>query len=150
FPLYWQPSRKMWQWFIINSEIFGCDWRQTSEDPDVYELVIVRKDKDPGLQGFFYTFPDLDEISTKDLYRKHPTLPDHWLYHSRADDVIVFSNGEKLNPVTIEGIAMGHPNVQGALVVGTNRFQPALIIEPRKHPQTKKEEEELIDSVWPN
>lgn len=149
FPLYWQPSRKMWQWFVINSDIFGCDWRQTPEDPNVYEQVIVRKNKDPGLQGFFYTFPDLDEISTKDLYRKHPTLPDHWLYHARADDVIVFSNGEKLNPVTIEGIVMGHPNVQGALVVGANRFQPALIIEPRKHPQTKKEEEELIDSVWP-
>lgn len=139
----------MWQWFLINSEIFGCEWRQSEDDDDVYELVIVRKGEDPGLQGFFYTFPDATEFSTKDLYRKHPTLPDHWLYHGRADDVLVFSNGEKLNPVTIETIVMGHPEVLGALVVGANRFQPALIIEPRTYPESKKEQKEFLDSVWP-
>lgn len=139
----------MWQWFIINSEILGCNWRQRESDPDIYEQVIVRKGTDPGMQGFFYTFPVSTEYSTKDLYRKHPTLPDHWLYHGRADDVIVFSNGEKLNPVTIESIVMGHPEVTGALVVGANRFQPALIIEPRKYPESENEEREFINSVWP-
>ena len=32
-------------------------------------------------------------------------------------DVIVFSNGEKLNPVTIEEIVSDHPDLIGALVV---------------------------------
>lgn len=139
----------MWQWFIINSDVLGCDWRQTKSDPEIYEQVIVRNDTDPGMQGFFYTFPVSKEYSTKDLYRKHPSLPDHWIYHGRADDVIVFSNGEKLNPVTIERIVMGHPEIVGAVVVGSNRFQPALIIEPSKYPETDKEEKELIDRVWP-
>lgn len=138
----------MWPWFIINSDIFGCDWRKTGED-DVFEQVIIRKDKDPGLQGFFYTFPDAQEYSTKDLYRRHPTLPNHWLYQGRADDVIVFSNGEKLNPVTIESTIMGHPDVKGALVVGSNKFQPALLIEPQKMPGTEKEINEFIDNIWP-
>lgn len=148
FPLYWQPNRKLWQWYIINSDIFGCDWRQSKDDPSIYEQFILRKSKDPGMQGFFHTFPELNEYGTKDLYRKHPTLPDHWLYVGRADDIIVFSNGEKLNPVTMEGIIMGHPNVLGAIVVGSNKFQPALIIEPKK-PVPKDEEQAFIDEVWP-
>ncbi|KAK3307162.1 uncharacterized protein B0T15DRAFT_553631 [Chaetomium strumarium] len=151
FPLYWQPDRKLWQYFIFNSEIFGAEWRKSAED-DTYELVVVRKDKHPGYQGFFYTFPDAHEYSTKDLYKPHPTLPDHWIYHGRADNIIVFSNGEKLNPADIEHIVMDHPGVKGALVVGSNRFQPALIVEPARHPGSDEGEEEakaFLDSVWP-
>lgn len=123
------------------------DWRKT--DGDACELVIVRKDKTPGLQGFFYTFPDLNEYSTNDLFVPHPSLPDHWAYHGRADNVIVFSNGEKLNPITIEGIVQDHPRVKGAIVVGSNKFQPALLLEPFTHPKNQEEERALIDDVWP-
>ncbi|PKS13383.1 hypothetical protein jhhlp_000154 [Lomentospora prolificans] len=149
FPLYRQPNPKLWHWFIINSDVFGCQWRATS-DPDVFEQVIVRKDKDPGMQGFFYTFPDAQEYSTKDLYKRHPTLPDHWLYQGRADDIIVFSNGEKLNPVSIEAIVKDHPLVKGAIVVGANKFQPALIVEPRQMPASKAEAEKLIEAIRPS
>jgi len=138
----------MWHWFILNSDLFGCQWRPTSE-PDVFEQVILRKEQDPGLQGFFYTFPELREYSTKDLYKRHPTRPDHWLYQGRADDIIVFSNGEKLNPVSIESIVMGHPDVKGALVVGTNEFQPALLVEPHATPTSDREKCDLIDRIWP-
>ncbi|KAH8165486.1 hypothetical protein CIB48_g2791 [Xylaria polymorpha] len=140
-----QPD--LWQYFIINRELFGVDWRKT--DGDACELVIVRKDKTPGLQGFFYTFPDLNEYSTNDLFVPHPSLPDHWAYHGRADNVIVFSNGEKLNPITIEGIVQDHPRVKGAIVVGSNKFQPALLLEPFTHPKNQEEERALIDDVWP-
>ncbi|KAK3367615.1 hypothetical protein B0H63DRAFT_405312 [Podospora didyma] len=148
FLVYWQDDPKLWQWFIINSELAGCDWRKSADD-DAYEQVIVRKDKHPGYQGFFYTFPDAKEYNTKDLYRPHPTLPDHWIYHGRSDNIIVFSNGEKLNPVSIETTMLEHPLVKGAVVVGTDRFQPALILEPVTYPKTEKEKKEFIDSVWP-
>ncbi|KAK3902336.1 hypothetical protein C8A05DRAFT_15597 [Staphylotrichum tortipilum] len=148
YPGYWQPDPKLWRYFIFNSDLFGCEWRESGE-PNAYEQVIVRKDKDPGLQGFFYTFPDATEFSTKDLYVPHPTIPDNWIYHGRADNIIVFSNGEKLNPASIETILMNHPGVKGALVVGSNRFQPALILEPMQYPKTEKEAQEFIDSVWP-
>ncbi|KAK1750452.1 hypothetical protein QBC47DRAFT_394082 [Echria macrotheca] len=148
FPVYWQPNPELWQWFIFNSELFGCDWRKM-EDEHAYEMVIVRKDKDPGFQGFFYTFPDAKEYDTKDLYRPHPTLEDHWIYHGRSDNIIVFSNGEKLNPVSIEHTMMDHPKVKGAIVVGFNRFQPALILEPVEHPKNAEERDQFIDDVWP-
>ncbi|KAK4233215.1 hypothetical protein C8A03DRAFT_39096 [Achaetomium macrosporum] len=148
FPLYWQADPKLWQYFIYNSEVFGAEWRKSAEK-DTYELVIVRKDKHPGYQGIFYTFPDAQEYSTKDLYRPHPTLPDHWIYHGRVDNIIVFSNGEKLNPADIEHIMMDHPGVRGALVVGSNRFQPALIVEPAHHPKSEEDAKAFLDSVWP-
>ncbi|KAI0467693.1 hypothetical protein F4859DRAFT_517855 [Xylaria cf. heliscus] len=149
FPIYMQPDPKLWQYFIVHSEEFGADWRKVEDEDDVYRLVSVRKDKHPGLQGFFYTFPELNEYDTKDLYKPHPTLPDHWRYYGRSDDIIVFSNGEKLNPVTIEGIVSDHPELNGAVVAGEGRFQPSLILEPATYPKGESEAQELIDRVWP-
>ncbi|KAK4212615.1 hypothetical protein QBC37DRAFT_424658 [Rhypophila decipiens] len=148
FPIYWQEHENLWQYFIFNSDLFGCDWRKTDEE-GVFEQVIVRKDKEPGHQGFFYTFPNLKEYSTKDLYKPHPTLKDHWIFCGRADNIIVFSNGEKLNPVRIEELVMGHPKVKGAIVVGSDKFMPALIIEPVEQPKDEKETKAFIDDVWP-
>ncbi|KAI1128465.1 hypothetical protein F5Y10DRAFT_240434 [Nemania abortiva] len=146
-PLYCHNKPELWAYFKFNSEIFGADWRPYHDDS--YELVMVRKDKKPGLQGFFYAFPDLDEYSTRDLYKRHPTLQDFWIYHGRADNIIVFSNGEKLNPITIEEAVQDHPSVQGVLVVGSNRFQAALLLEPVKHLEGEEDKREFIDSVWP-
>ncbi|KAK4195711.1 hypothetical protein QBC40DRAFT_18157 [Triangularia verruculosa] len=145
FLLYWQPDPKLWQYFIINSELFSCEWRKRADD-DAFEQVIVRRGKEPGLLGFFYTFPDLQEYSTKDLYKPHPTLKDHWIYQGRCDNIIVFSNGEKLNPIDIEATMMDHPRIKGAVVVGSGRFQPALILEPTEYPA---DEHDFLDSVWP-
>ncbi|KAI0595739.1 hypothetical protein F4775DRAFT_347071 [Biscogniauxia sp. FL1348] len=148
YPFYYQPNHELWRYFIFNSELFGAEWRKAEGEEDVYRLVIVRKNKNPGFQGIFYTFPEIDEYDTKDLYRPHPTLPDHWAYHGRSDNIIVFSNGEKLNPITIEHIVEGHPKVKGAMVVGSNRFQPALIVEPVSYPQSEQEAKEYLDSVF--
>ena len=148
FPIYWQPKPELWRYFIYNSELFGCEWREPAEE-HAYEQVIVRKAKEPGCQGFFYTFPDAKEYRTKDLYKPHPSLPDHWIYHGRADNIIVFSNGEKLNPASIENIMMEHPGIKGAIVVGSNRFQPALILEPMDYPKNEEEVKKFIDDVWP-
>ncbi|KAI1801790.1 acetyl-CoA synthetase-like protein [Daldinia bambusicola] len=144
-----QPNLELWQWFIFNSDLIGADWRRVEGNEEVYQLVIVRKDKYPGLQGIFYTFPELDEFDTKDMYKPHPTLPHHWMYYGRSDNIIVFSNGEKLNPVTIEETVGGHPGIKGALVFGSNHFQAGLLLEPVVYPKDHQAAEELLDSVWP-
>ena len=146
FPVYYHEDRESWAYFKFNSEQFGAEWRPYHDN--AYELVVVRKDKQPGLQGFFYTFPELDEYSTKDLYKRHPTLPDFWVYYGRADNIIVFPNGEKLNPVTIEQIIQDHPDVAGALVIGSNKFQASLIVEPVEPPEDEDGRQNFIDSVW--
>lgn len=149
-PYYFQKNLELWQWFIVDSDRLGVDWRQASgEDEDIYEQVIVRKDKADPLQGIFCTFPGVNEYNTKDLYRKHPTLPNHWMYYGRSDNIIVFSNGEKLNPVTIEEIVTGHARVKGAVVAGAMRFQPFLILEPTEPLTSEDDIQQFIDDVWP-
>jgi acyl-CoA synthetase (AMP-forming)/AMP-acid ligase II len=106
----------------------GIEWRPTS-DPDVFEQVFVRDERLSVTQGVFHTFPHLNEYSTGDLFRRHPAKPDHWLYEGRVDDIIVFSTGEKMNPLHIEDAVRSHPSVTGVLVVGQQRFQPALLVE---------------------
>ncbi|RFN54485.1 linear gramicidin synthase subunit d [Fusarium flagelliforme] len=150
YALYHPIDPKLWKYFVFDSETMNIDWRQCG--PNEYEFVIVRKDmSDPGSQSVFYIFPELSEWSTKDIFQPHPTLKDYWLYKGRADDIIVFSNGEKLNPVSIEAAVSGHPIVNGALVVGQGRFQAALIVEPVDEaiPMNDDERKAFIDKVWP-
>ncbi|TFB05348.1 Iterative polyketide synthase CazM [Trichoderma ghanense] len=147
--IHYQRDPELWQWIIVNAEEMGAQFRLISDD-DIYEMFVRRKHPtEPLRQALFYTFPDKTEWSTGDMYKKHPTKPNHWLYHGRTDNVIVFSNGEKLNPVTIEAAVVGHPAVKVALVVGQQRFQPALILEPYEHPKDEAAREALINSVWP-
>ncbi|KAM0262799.1 hypothetical protein ACHAQJ_001593 [Trichoderma viride] len=147
--IHFQQDPELWQWFIINAEEMGAEFRLVADD-DIYEMFIVRKDPKEALrQPLFYTFPEKTEWSTGDMYKKHPTKPNHWLYYGRTDNVIVFSTGEKLNPVTIEAAVVGHPAIRGALVVGQQRLQPALILEPREPLRDEAAAEALIESMWP-
>ncbi|KAM0490540.1 hypothetical protein ACHAP8_011445 [Fusarium lateritium] len=141
---------KLWQYFVFDSETMGIDWRPCG--PNEYEMVICRKNvSDPGNQAIFYVFPELMQWYTYDIFQPHPTLKDHWLHVGRADDILIFSNGEKLNPVSIEAAVSGHPLVKGALVVGQMKFQAALIIEPVDEavPKNETERKAFIDQVWP-
>lgn len=150
YALHYQTNPRLWQYFIINSKDMGAEFRPVSWDTEIYEMFLCNSDpKEPGRKALFYTFPGKTEWSTGDLFRPHLTISDHWIYHGRADNIIVFSNGEKLNPVTIEEAALGHFAIKGALVVGDQRFQPALILEPSEIPSDKSAVEALISDVWP-
>ncbi|KYK57081.1 NRPS-like enzyme [Drechmeria coniospora] len=145
-----QPCPELWQYFILNSARMGAHWICRDPHERIYEMTFRRKNlRDPGDQPVFYTFPDLRDWSTGDLFKAHPTLPDHWMYYGRADDVIVLSNGEKLNPVSMEDRLTGHPSIRGALVVGQDRFQPALILEPIVAPKNDEERNALLEVIWP-
>jgi thioester reductase-like protein len=112
--------------------------------------LVVKKDGDRRGKGIFYTFPDLDEWRTNDLFAPHPEKPSLWTYKGRRDDVIVLSNGEKFNPVGFEKALESHPLVRGAVVVGQARFQTALIVEPvwESLPENM-DPASLVDDLWP-
>ncbi|KAI0203901.1 hypothetical protein F4808DRAFT_449012 [Astrocystis sublimbata] len=141
---------ELWQYFLVNSELIGIDWRLVDGYDDVYRLVFVRQGVHPGLQTCFYALRDDQELDTKDLFKPHPYLKDHWLYCGRSDNILVLSNGEKLNPVNIESLVERHSLVKGALVIGSGRFQTALLIEPAKPPADEQEARGLVDAVWPD
>lgn len=134
--------------YVRPSPLAGVEFRYSSDKN--YELFIVRDEKLEGYQPTFDIFPDLQEYSTHDLFCKHPTKPDHWLYTGRSDDVIVFLNGEKTNPTTMESLVQRHPEVRVALVVGQGRFEAALLVETiSPSALTTKEKATSIELLWP-
>ncbi|KAJ6780154.1 hypothetical protein PWT90_01970 [Aphanocladium album] len=144
YPVYWQTNYSLWDWFIFDNSQFGCKYEHVGDN--IYEQTIIRQEP---RQGIFYTFPDATEYKTGDLFEKHPTLPGHWRSQGRVDNIIVFNNGEKLNPVSIESTVTLHPDVRQALVVGHGYFQAGMILEPTQWPLDDAQKTALIDKVWP-
>lgn len=116
---------------------------------DLHELFIVRGKGRECFQGIFFTFPDLDEYSMKDLYVRHPSRVGWWRHAGRTDDVIVFTDARKLNPVLMESFIESHPAVASAIICGYARPQPALLIEPVTYPASTEEKESLLQDIWP-
>ncbi|KAI1461664.1 hypothetical protein F4805DRAFT_412942 [Annulohypoxylon moriforme] len=134
--------------YVNYSQALGSEFRPFSGD--LYEHVIVRNPALERYQGIFGTFPELNEWNMKDLYSKHPTKKDIWLYKGRADDIIVFSTGEKLNPLDMESIIVANPAVRAAIVTGYERFQSSLIVEAVDPPTNGFQKEELLEAIWPS
>lgn len=135
-----------WQYIPV-STFLGHEFHLSRDG--LRELVIVRNEKYDLLQGVFSTFPDIDHYGMKDLYEQHPTRSNAWVFRARADDIISFSNAEKLNPITMEGIISAHPAVRSAVIGGHGQFQAALLVEPRLYPSTAEKKEELLQEIWP-
>lgn len=117
------------------------DWKHICFHPDLgiklrhnvdetYELYVVRSSSLKDQQPTFTLFPNLQDYSSRDLFVRHPSKDDSWKWCARADDIIVFLNGEKTNPISMEqAIVSRIPEVTAALVVGAQRFQAALLLE---------------------
>lgn len=137
------------QYLHFNVKRNGITFRETAEK-GLYEQFVVRDSNVEIHQGFFKMFPKLQEFGTKDLYTKHPTKTNHWLFHGRADDVIVFANGEKWNPCGAEAHIRRHPLVSMVLIAGQSRLQPAVIIELTDSvSEAELLKAQMIDNIWP-
>ncbi|KAL8971945.1 MAG: hypothetical protein Q9183_000808 [Haloplaca sp. 2 TL-2023] len=116
----------------------------------LFEGVIIRNKVSEDEQPVFKIFPHLSEYPTKDLWAPHPEKKGLWTYRGRADDTIVFKPGYKCDPVPMEQMVMQHAEVRAALMAGTGRFRPALIVERAGDgPYTADSEQALISQVWP-
>ena len=142
-------SRKDWRYFEW-SDRAGIEMEETGtvgeDGAELFEMVVKRGE---GLehQFVFFNYPELDEWRSKDLFVRHATKPELWKSVGRIDDVLVLSNGEKINPVSFEKLLESHPWVKGAIVVGEGQFQTGLILEPQ--PDSEINSDEFINSVWP-
>ncbi|MDI1488743.1 MAG: hypothetical protein OHK93_008019 [Ramalina farinacea] len=130
------------------SDILGAEFRHWWGD--LYELVIVRDPKLNLSQAAFATLPKLQEFSPGDVYSRHPTKEGLWRYSGRTDDVIVFVNGEKLNPLTMEGIIGSHPQVRSALMYGTGRFRSGVLLELQQPTTSDEETAAILEDIWPS
>lgn len=150
----WPQVRKVGGWdhenwdYVAPRPNAGIEFVQRTDE--LYEQVVVRKPEFKDIQPAFVLFPELQEYYLKDLYSKHPSQPGLWKFRGRSDDIIVFLNGEKTNPITFEHTVGSHPDVSGALVAGAQRWEACLLVEVQGNPAISPQERSTyLDKIWP-
>ena len=147
FPLF-NKSTEDWSYFHFDPRLKGLDFREIA--PGLYEQYFIRHESTDPFHWAFYTFSDRSEVSMNDVFSKHPVKPNLWLYEGRADDVIVFSNGEKFNPNSMEATLRSSSKVSGALVIGQGRFETTALLELKEtFPDTDEGRRALLDELSP-
>lgn len=140
-------ARSDWQYNYFKPTP-GIEFRETT--PGQYELVFVRHPEDENIHPIWTTFPDIKEYHIKDVFSKHPTKENLWLYEGRLDDLIVFGNGTKHNPLAFEEQLRSNPLIKTALVIGTGHEQAAALIELAEPvPDTEGALDRIRDEIWP-
>ena len=136
-----------WSYLRWNTDLQGIEFREEAQG--LYQMIVVKDPERADFQAPFTIFPNLTEFATKDLFSPHPSILGLWRHAGRSDDVIVLLNGEKTNPVTMEGQISSHPKVRSALIAGDRRLQTALLIELVDGPPlTAQGRAELIEELW--
>ncbi|KAE8146594.1 hypothetical protein BDV25DRAFT_143558 [Aspergillus avenaceus] len=142
--------KKDWRYIQFNPST-GAEMRHVADGE--YELVVVRKPEGNEHQLAFTVYPNQEEYRTKDLFVRHPDPNKRalWRWSSRVDDVIVFLNGEKTNPVSAEQhIVASNRDVTAALMAGAQRFQASLLVEIGTRHMDVTERATMIEQLWPS
>ena len=107
-----------WKYAHFHPDL-GIEFRHTAED--LHELYVVRDPRQEEQQPTFTFFPELHGYASRDLFVRHPSKHKSDLggWRARADDIIVFLNGEKTNPISMEQhILASNSDISALLVVG--------------------------------
>ncbi|KAE8148866.1 hypothetical protein BDV25DRAFT_141355 [Aspergillus avenaceus] len=110
--------------------------------PGIYELSVLE-----GWPSKVASNRPDGSYATKDLFEKHPSTPNAWRYYARLDDTLVLENGEKANPLVIEGVARTHPDIGEAIAFGANKDRLGLFLVCAAG--CTRSDEEIIDTVFP-
>ncbi|UNI19370.1 hypothetical protein JDV02_005556 [Purpureocillium takamizusanense] len=140
------PPPDMWNYYRFNERLGHTFKRYTD---DLYELVLTRDKAKQPFQFAFYTFLDAGTYDMRDVYIEHPSQPGWWRSSGRIDDVVVMEDAKKLNVIPYEASIERHPDIATALLCGTGRPRPAVLLQPRKFPESDEEASNFLDDVWP-
>lgn len=117
-------------------------------DGGSFEMVLHSDPKFRTHRSLNHNLPHKRSWRGGDLFVAHPTKPGLWRFHARVDDLIVLSNGHKINPGTLESELAGHTLLSGTLTVGTDQVRPALPLE-LKSSLSSPERKNAMEKIWP-
>ncbi|RAH48995.1 putative NRPS-like enzyme [Aspergillus brunneoviolaceus CBS 621.78] len=131
----------------------GWDWLRPSETvqkylqfeerfPGVFELICL----DGWPSKVMSNRPD-GSYATKDLFVKHPTMT-AYKYYARLDDTLVLVNGEKVNPLDLEGRVRQNSAVSEAIVFGAGKACIGLAVVRAPDSQSLSDEK-IVEAIWP-
>ncbi|KAH8891568.1 acetyl-CoA synthetase-like protein [Thozetella sp. PMI_491] len=136
------PGDRYWN-YVRETDKLAPYLRWIPRGPNLFECAVTE-----GWQSKVATNQPDGSYNTKDLFEPHPTIPGAWKYIARLDDTIVLVNGEKFNPVQMEGAVRSNPLVAETVVFGAGRPSLGLLVVPS--PSTEGlSNDEIVDALWP-
>ncbi|KAI0166073.1 acetyl-CoA synthetase-like protein [Xylariaceae sp. FL1272] len=120
-------------------------WKQISKG--IYESVYLKSH--PALMASTSNSDDPPgSFHARDLFEPHPTIENAWKYIARDDDRITLLSGEKILPLSMEGVVRESALVRDGLMVGNDRLMPGLLIFSSSA-ATALSTNEITDAIWP-
>lgn len=119
-----RPSGDQWNWLVPlpHAESY-LRFEPVDDGRDLYHLIVL-----PGLPGKVFSNRSDGSYGTKDLFQKHQKDPGKWKFAARLDDLIVLSNGEKVDPTPLEAAVCKSRFVKAAVVFGAQRDSLGMIV----------------------
>ncbi|KAK1984707.1 male sterility protein [Colletotrichum cereale] len=136
------PDDKAWN-YVREHDKLAPYLRWIPRGPNLFECCVL-----PGWPAKVATNQDDGSYRTKDLFEPHPAIPGAWKYIARLDDTIALVNGEKFNPVHMEGTIRSSRNVTECVVFGVGRPSLGALVVPAAS-LAGKTDDEVLDAVWP-
>lgn len=135
------PGDKQWD-YLRPSEAVKKFLRFEERGPGVFELICLN-----GWPSKVMSNRPDGSYATKDLFMKHPDI-EGYKYYARLDDTIVLVNGEKVNPLDLEGRVRQDDAVAEAVVFGVGRASIGLVVI--RAPSTEGfSDEDIVERIWP-
>lgn len=133
---------KGWDWLRVPAHLKRF-LSMEERSQNIFELCVLK-----GWPSKVATNREDGSYATKDLFEPHPSIPDAWRYYARLDDTITLENGEKANPLLLEGIMRQNKVVAEAVVFGTGKARLGAFLVPAA--ETELSKNELLDSIMPS
>ncbi|KAL4895444.1 hypothetical protein BDV59DRAFT_200088 [Aspergillus ambiguus] len=111
--------------------------------PGIFEIICL----DGWPSKVMTNRPD-GSYAMKDLFIKHPTI-EAYKYYARLDDTIVLVNGEKVNPLDLEGRVRQHSEVGEAIAFGAGKACIGLVVI-RAPGTSSLSNDAIVDLIWPS
>lgn len=92
---------------------------------------------------------DDGSYATADLFAPHPTIPDAWKYHSRADSQLTLITGKKFDPAPLEDAISTSPLLSDVLIFGNGQQFPGALLF-RATNSAAMTNEEVLSALWPS
>ena len=132
------------EWQYLRSSQGSKDLRFEQQADGISELVIS-----PGWPHMAKRNRPDGSFATADLFELHPSIPNAWKYHSRADSQLTLITGKKFDPAPLEAAIAISPLLADVLVFGNGQQYPgALLFRSLKSLDLPKGT--LLDEVWPH
>ena len=111
------------EWQYLRSPADAPYVRFEKRDGNLSELVVLK-----GWPHMAKRNRGDGSYATSDLFEPHPSIPDAWKYHSRADSQLTLITGKKFDPAPLEASIATSELVEDALIFGNGKPYPGVLL----------------------